>query len=148
MRARFSVYSLAIPLAVALIGIGIMATRPAAMQARQPNIIFILADDLGVNDLGAYGRKDHRTPHLDRLAAEGARFTSAYVASPICSPSRAAIMSGLAPARLHLTTFIPGRANAPSQRLLHPVMRQQLPLEQATLAERRRGRQGRVRPHA
>ena len=45
-----------------------------------PNIIFILADDLGVNDLGCYGRKDHRTPNLDRLAAEGMRFTTAYVA--------------------------------------------------------------------
>src|SRR5918999_4579428 len=112
--------------------------RLASAQPRPPNIVFILADDLGVNDLGAYGRKDHRTPHLDRLAAEGLRFTTAYVASPICSPSRAAIMTGRAPARLHLTTFIPGRPDAPSQRLLHPAMRQQLPLEEETLAERLR----------
>jgi arylsulfatase A len=101
-----------------------------------PNIILVLADDLGVNDLGVYGRAEHRTPHLDRLAAEGVRFTSAYVASPICSPSRAALLTGRAPARLHLTTFIPGRADAPSQRLLHPRMRQHLPLEETTLAER------------
>jgi arylsulfatase A-like enzyme len=113
---------------------------PAVAQSRPPNIVFILADDLGVNDLGAYGRKDHRTPNLDNLAASGLRFTTAYVASPICSPSRAAIMSGLAPARLHLTTYIPGRADAPSQRLLHPQMRQQLPLETTTLAERLRDR--------
>jgi arylsulfatase A len=107
-------------------------------QTRPPNIVFILADDLGVNDLGVYGRKDHRTPHLDRLAAEGLQFTTAYVASPICSPSRAALMTGRAPARLHLTTFIPGRPDASSQRLLHPAMRQQLPLEEQTLAERLR----------
>ena len=112
--------------------------RPAIAQARPPNIVFILADDLGVNDLAVYGRKEHRTPNLDRLAAEGLRFTTAYVGSPICSPSRAAIMTGRAPARLHLTTFIPGRGDAPSQKLLHPKMRQQLPLEESTLAERLR----------
>lgn len=114
-----------------------VTSRPVA-QARPPNIVFILADDLGVNDLGAYGRKEHRTPNLDRLAAEGLRFTTAYVASPICSPSRAAIMTGRAPARLHLTTYIPGRPDTSSQKLLHPAMRQHLPLEETTLAEQLR----------
>ena len=117
--------------------VGNQGPAPAA-QTRPPNIIFILADDLGVNDLGVYGRKEHRTPHLDRLAAEGLRFTTAYVASPICSPSRAALMTGRAPARLHLTTYIPGRPDTPSQKLLHPPMRQQLPLEETTVAERLR----------
>ena len=112
--------------------------QPLTAQAVPPNIVFILADDLGVNDLAVYGRKDHHTPNLDRLAADGLRFTTAYVASPICSPSRAAIMTGRAPARLHLTTFIPGRADTPAQRLLHPPMRQELPLEEQTLAERLR----------
>jgi arylsulfatase A-like enzyme len=102
----------------------------------KPNFVFILADDLGVNDLSCYGRKDQPTPHLDRLAAEGLRFTSATCAQPICSPSRAAILTGKAPARLHLTTFLPGRADAPSQMLLHPKIRMQLPLEEVTLAER------------
>ena len=111
--------------------------RPVA-QSRPPNIVFILADDLGINDLGVYGRTEHRTPNLDRLAAEGLRFTTAYVASPICSASRAALMTGRTPARLHLTTFLPGRGDAPSQKLLHPPMRQQLPLEETTLAERLR----------
>ena len=109
--------------------------QPSLAQSRPPNIVFILADDLGVNDLGVYGRKEHRTPNLDRLAAEGVRFTTAYVASPICSPSRAAIMTGRSPARLHITTFIPGRADAASQKLLQVPMRQHLPLEETTIAE-------------
>ena len=96
--------------AIALLCSAAALHRPTVAQSRAPNIVFILADDLGVNDLGVYGRKEHRTPNLDRFAAEGLRFTTAYVASPICSPSRAAIMTGRAPARLHLTTFIPGRA--------------------------------------
>src|SRR4051794_4323373 len=81
-------------------------------EAEKPNIVFILADDLGINDLSCYGRKEQPTPHLDQLASEGMRFTSAYCAQPICSPSRAAIMTGKTPARLHLTTFLPGRKDA------------------------------------
>src|SRR5687767_13582131 len=126
--------------AVALLWTTANARHAPAGQERRPNIVFVLADDLGVNDLGAYGRKEHRTPNLDRLAAEGLRFTTAYVASPICSPSRAAIMTGRTPARLHLTTYLPGRADAASQKLLHPPMRQQLPLEETTLAESLRAR--------
>src|SRR5262249_6029572 len=81
------------------------------------------------------GRKDHRTPHLDRFASQGMRFTCAYCAQPICSPSRAAIMTGKCPARLNLTSFLPGRADAPSQRLLQPRIEGQLPLEEVTLAD-------------
>ena len=130
-EARWIAYPLAVA-GVLWLALGLAAQAP---RDKRPNIILILADDLGVNDLGVYGRTDHRTPNLDRLAAEGLRFTSAYVASPICSPSRAALMTGRAPARLHITTYIPGRPNAPSQRLLHPLMRQQLPLDESTLAE-------------
>ncbi|MFO0842025.1 MAG: sulfatase [Gemmataceae bacterium] len=103
--------------------------------AERPNVVLINADDLGINDLGCYGRKDHTTPHLDRLAAQGLRFTSAYCAQPICSPSRAALMTGKAPARLHLTTYLPGRPDTKAQKLLHPKIRQQLPLEERTIAE-------------
>ncbi|HZN57693.1 MAG TPA: sulfatase-like hydrolase/transferase, partial [Planctomycetota bacterium] len=78
-------------------------------EDRPPNILFILADDLGVTDLACYGARDASTPHLDRLAAEGARFTTAYCAQPICSASRAAIFTGKAPARLRLTSYLPGQ---------------------------------------
>ncbi len=95
---------------------------------RPPNIVFILADDLGVYDLHCYGRADHHTPNLDRLAAQGKRFTTAFCAQPICSPSRAAILTGKTPARLHLTTYLPGRQDLPSQLVLHPVIEKQVPL--------------------
>jgi arylsulfatase A len=100
-----------------------------------PNIVLILADDLGVSDLRCYGRQEHHTPHLDRLAAQGMRFSGAYAAQSICSPSRASLMTGKCPARLNLTTYLPGRADARSQRLLQPRIEGQLPLEEATIAE-------------
>jgi arylsulfatase A len=99
----------------------------------RPNIVFILADDLGINDLSCYGRKDHETPRLDRLARQGVRFTCG-LAEPVCSPSRAAILTGKAPARLHLTTFLPGRPDTPAQKLLHPKIERQLPLKEKTVA--------------
>src|SRR5262245_44835623 len=118
-------------------GFLLTARRSAALEPQPglPNLIVVLADDLGINDLSCYGRKDQRTPHLDKLAVEGMRFTSFYCAQPICSPSRAALLTGRTPARLHLTTFLPGRANTQAQKLLQPVIRQQLPLEETTLAE-------------
>ena len=118
-----------------LIALVVLAGRMTLAAERPPNIVFVFADDLGINDLGCYGRRDQQTPHLDRLAAQGTRFTSAYCAQPICSPSRAAVMTGKAPARLHLTTFLPGRADCVSQKLLHPKIALQLPLEEVTIAE-------------
>lgn len=120
-------------LVVVALTAGAVAERLAGVA--KPNIVLILADDLGTYDLGCYGRKDHRTPHLDALAAQGMRFTCAYTAQPICSPSRAALMTGKCPARLNLTNFLPGRADAPSQRLLQPRIEGQLPLEEVTIAE-------------
>lgn len=93
-----------------------------------PNIVFVICDDLGINDLHCYGREDHNTPNLDRLAEKGVRFTSAYASQAICSASRAGLLTGLNPARLHLTTFLPGRPDAPSQRLLHPEIMMHVPL--------------------
>jgi arylsulfatase A-like enzyme len=113
-----------------------LALATAALAADRPNIVLILADDLGWADLGCYGSKLQNTPRLDTLARQGARFTDAACAQPICSPSRAALLTGLAPARLGLTEYIPGRRVMPSQKLLRPEARQQLPLEELTLAER------------
>ncbi|HEV3142589.1 MAG TPA: sulfatase [Gemmataceae bacterium] len=122
-------FGLAIPFSVALPALA-GDEKPA-----RPNIVFILADDLGINDLGCYGRKDQQSPHIDKLATQGMRFTCAY-AQPVCSPSRAAILTGKDPARLHITTFLPGRGDAPSQKLLHPKIAMQLPLEEKTLNQR------------
>ncbi|MFN7933355.1 MAG: sulfatase-like hydrolase/transferase [Bryobacteraceae bacterium] len=76
-----------------------LASAVAAQPAAKPNVIFILADDLGWGDLGCYGNKFIPTPNLDRLAKQGSLFTSFYVANPVCSPSRTAFMSGHYPAR-------------------------------------------------
>ena len=70
-----------------------------------PNVVLILADDLGWSDLGCYGGDLVKTPHIDRLAQEGVRFTDFYSASPVCSPTRASILTGKHPARLHMTTW-------------------------------------------
>jgi len=104
-----------------------------AQTSRPPNILFILCDDLGINDLHCYGRQDHHTPNLDRLAQQGMRFTTAYCAQPICSPSRAALLTGKTPARLHLTTFLPGRPDCVSQKVLHPEIEMQVPLREKML---------------
>jgi len=101
---------------------------PQERPADLPNILFILCDDLGINDLRCYGRLDHHTPNLDRLAGQGTRFTSAYACQPICSASRAGLLTGLNPARLHLTTYLPGRPDLPSQRVLHPEIELNVPL--------------------
>src|SRR5688500_18976559 len=80
----------------------------ARAAEQKPNIIFILADDLGYGDLSCYGG-EVPTPNLDRLAAEGTRFTKGYVASPICSPSRAALITGQHPARWRITSYLQTR---------------------------------------
>ena len=78
---------------------------------RQPNIIFIMADDLGWGDLGSYGQKRIRTPHLDRMAAEGMRFTQVYAGSTVCAPSRSVLMTGLHTGH----TRVRGNARVPLQ---------------------------------
>lgn len=103
--------------------------------AAPPNVVLILADDLGWADLGCYGSKYQRTPHLDKLAAEGVRFTDAYAAAPVCSPTRASILTGKYPARLNLTDWLPGRPDLSDQKLRRPTINQQLPLDEMTLAK-------------
>ena len=121
---------------VSLAAVLAMAGSSFATAADGPNVVLIVADDLGWADLGCYGSKFHRTPNLDKLAAEGRRFAQAYSASPVCSPTRSALMTGKHPARLHLTDWLPGRTDRPSQKLLRPAIRQELPLEEVTIAER------------
>ncbi len=103
------------------------------------NIIFILVDDLGWADLGCYGSTFHETPNLDQLAAESMRFTSAYAACPVCSPTRASIMTGKYPARTGVTDWIPGRqsynSGLPCDMLLSRAFDLELKLEELTLAE-------------
>ncbi len=105
------------------------------VEDTRPNFILIFADDLGINDLHCYGREDHRTPHLDALAQRGIRYTSAYCGLSICSASRASLMTGKSSARLHLTSFLPGRADNPSQRVLNARIHSSLPPEERTIAE-------------
>jgi len=106
-----------------------------AAAAQKLNFIFILIDDMGWTDLGCFGSKFYETPNIDRLAAEGLKFTNAYAACPVCSPTRASVMTGRYPARLRLTDWIPGRKQWPAARLLTPQFNQQLPLEEVTIAE-------------
>ncbi|MFP4501572.1 MAG: sulfatase [Candidatus Hydrogenedentota bacterium] len=120
-------------------GLGALAlTQPAvfttAQDAPMPNVVFILVDDLGWFDLACYGSTFHETPNLDRLAATGMRFTNGYAASPVCSPTRAAIMTGKHPARVGITDWIPGR-EPKNPKLLGPQDRHHLPLDEVTLAE-------------
>jgi arylsulfatase A len=74
----------------------------AAQDAAKPNVVLILADDLGYADLGCFGAQDIRTPHLDQLATQGTRFTDFYVAQPVCTASRAALLSGCYPNRIRI----------------------------------------------
>ncbi|MBW2597025.1 MAG: sulfatase [Deltaproteobacteria bacterium] len=104
------------------------------MQAK-PNIIFFLVDDLGWRDVGCYGSSFYETPHIDRLAAEGVRFTQAYAACHVCSPTRASILTGKYPARLNLTDWLPGRRDFDFQALKPPVINQHLSFAETTLAE-------------
>jgi arylsulfatase A len=112
-----------------------IGTTVVGAEGMRPNIVLIVVDDFGWADVGCYGSTYHETPNLDALARRGMRFTEGYAACPVCSPSRAAILTGKYPARLHLTDWLPGRPDRPSQKLRRPPMRQQLPLEEVTLAE-------------
>ncbi len=117
--------------------IGLGAFSAAAFGAPQQrwNVLFLLTDDLGWHDIAPFGNTFIDTPNLTRLAAEAARFPNAYAACPVCSPSRASILTGKYPARLHLTDWIPGRPPGPNWKLRTPAFEQALPLEETTLAK-------------
>jgi len=107
---------------------------PHSSFSAQPNVVLILADDLGWTDLACYGSDLYETPHLDRLAREGMRFTQNYAACTVCSPTRSALMTGKYPARTHITDWIPGRMPE-NPKLLTPDWTRYLPQEEVTIAE-------------
>ena len=94
------------------------------------NFVFILADDMGWNQVGYGGSKFYETPNIDKIAKEGIYFTQAYSAAPTCSPSRAGIMTGKAPARVHITEYIPGD-DYPWAKLRAPKMAERLELQES-----------------
>jgi arylsulfatase A-like enzyme len=106
------------------------AARPSA------NVVLILADDLGWKDLACYGNSNVAMPNLDRLAREGARFTQAYAACPVCSPTRASILTGRYPVRTGVTDWIPGRQSHEAGPVVTPRTADHLKLEEQTIAER------------
>ncbi len=101
---------------------------------RKPNFVFILIDDLGWTDLSCYGSTFYKTPHIDKLASQGMKFTDAYAACPVCSPTRASILTGKYPARIHLTDWIAGYYD-PEAKLSIPDWKKYLDNDEVTLAE-------------
>lgn len=116
-----------------LAGAGHTLPDASAAPSGRPNVVLILADDYGAHDAGCYGSDGYLTPNIDRLAADGVRFTQAYSACTVCSPSRAALLTGKSPARLHLTDWIPGLPPE-NPKLLVPDWTKTLLPEEVTLA--------------
>ena len=117
-----------------------LAASEADLQtARKPNVILILLDDFGYTDLACYGSRFYETPNIDRLAAQGIRFTNAYASCPVSSPTRAALMTGRYPVSTGITDWIPGRQatkqGSPDDKLLALPFRLQLEREEITIAE-------------
>ncbi|MCG8511155.1 MAG: sulfatase-like hydrolase/transferase, partial [Rhodospirillales bacterium] len=119
--------------AVLIVGLLAYAAPYASAQAR-PNFLIVLVDDLGYADLGCYGSSFYDTPRLDALAASGTRFVHGYAAHPVCSPTRAALMTGQNPARIGITDWIPGK-NPGNRKLLGPEDQHRLALDHITIAE-------------
>lgn len=112
-----------------------------SQQHDPPNILLIVVDDLGYSDLHCYGNELVDTPHIDRLAADGIRFTTAYASCTVCSPTRAALMTGRNPVSVDITDWIPGRQDSrggprPHEKFVVPRFNQHLPLDEITLAEK------------
>ncbi|MEE2937517.1 MAG: sulfatase [Planctomycetota bacterium] len=110
------------------------STSAEATSADQPNIVFIMIDDLGWSDLGCYGNDFVDTPNIDQLAKRGLRFTDFYAAGAVCSPTRCAVQSGQNQARIGITAHIPGHWR-PFERVITPQTTMALPLDTVTVAE-------------
>lgn len=116
------------------LALGLFGGGCSPAKAEPPNFVFMLADDLGWSDLSCYGSEFYESPNLDRLAESGVRFTDAYAACPVCSPTRASILSGKYPARVGITDYIPG-LKTENTKLLTPEDIHQLPFAEVTIAE-------------
>jgi arylsulfatase A len=126
-------------LTVFFMGVFCLISEPSFCQGKsRPNIVFIMTDDLGYTDLGCYGNPYNETPHIDKLSSGGIRFTNAYAASPVCSPSRAALMTAKHPARLRLTNFLVGLRTDSASNLEPAEFQHFLPEAEVTMAERLR----------
>lgn len=112
-----------------------LAIKIEVKAQRKPNIVFIMADDLGYTDLGCYGNPFNETPHIDSLASNGMKFMQAYSSSPVCSPSRAGLLTGIHPARLQLTNFLVGERTDPASPVIPANWRKYLPTDEITFAE-------------
>lgn len=120
--------------------VGFAAALPvSAATSRPPNIVFFLIDDWGWTDGSAFGSKLYETPNMERLVAQGMKFNQGYAACTVCSPTRAALMTGKYPARLHITDWIAGH-NRPFAKLRIPNWQLFLPLEEKTIAEELKSR--------
>tara|TARA_B100001175_G_C19514506_1_gene646329 strand:+ start:5906 stop:7474 length:1569 start_codon:yes stop_codon:yes gene_type:complete len=104
-----------------------------SIEMKSPNVIFFLVDDIGWSDVGCYGSEFYETPNIDKLASEGVRFTDAYSACHVCSPTRASILTGKYPASLNLTDWLPGRRNFSFQKLKNVEINQYIPYDISTL---------------
>ncbi len=118
---------------LALAVLAIVAFTASSAGAERPNVIFILIDDLGWTDLGCFGSDLFETPHIDQLARDGMKFTQAYSACTVCSPTRASLLTGKYPARLHVTDWIPGLLPT-NPKLLPPDWTKFLALDETTVA--------------
>lgn len=115
---------------------GVLSAAQRSSEApAKLNFVLILMDDLGWADLSCYGSRFYRTPNLDKMAAGGIRFTNGYAACPVCSPTRAAVMTGKYPARTGVTNYLPGKHQLPYSKLLPPESKQFLGTEEITVAE-------------
>src|SRR5688572_28330577 len=123
------------PAGIVFFALGVLAIAWHVQGAeRPPNVVLILVDDMGWTDLGCQGSKFYETPNIDRLAREEMRFTQAYSACTVCSPTRASLMTGKYPARLHITDWITGHVK-PYAKLKIPDWQMHLPLGKRTIAK-------------
>lgn len=135
-RPRRGVLAAVLTLAAGFLAQATARAAETAQPSLRPNIVVVIADDLGWADLGCYGADLHETPRLDQFARQAVRFTDAYAASSVCTPTRAALMTGKHPARLGITIWAEGAEQPPPPgKLIPPKAEHNLPLAERTLAE-------------